>query len=331
MSDSYTVLNPAAVAGGDAIDMEAVTYGGEPTTRKRGRDVICGTTAAAIANVTNAQPASNAYGLPVRVVGGITAELAGLSGLVAGQVLYATGASTAASEAAFAYDAATNHLTLEGMFTNHGEHVPADGRHYLEFWDPSGNEIMGGVVFDYSMTTLHMYFGDGEPGALTFGTRNAATLVVSEYYMSSTGEYELNGDLKILGGAPGSYIEMADEAPIKFRRASAQVATLAGTDAFAEPALNMVVAASAEFNVSLDGGTAGNRVFRVANHSGVHGFWSAAGNPVIRANNAGQLGFFNAAALQGQGAITGSRGGNAALASLLTYLASTGLITDGTS
>jgi hypothetical protein len=66
MSDSYTTLN--AGADGDVVDTEAVTYGGAPTTRKRTRTVISGTVAAAVANPTNTPPASNAYGLVVRLV-----------------------------------------------------------------------------------------------------------------------------------------------------------------------------------------------------------------------------------------------------------------------
>lgn len=68
MADSWTVLNAATVPAGDNVDMEAVTYPTTPTTRKRRRTVICGTAAAAIAEVINTEPTSDAYGLVVRFV-----------------------------------------------------------------------------------------------------------------------------------------------------------------------------------------------------------------------------------------------------------------------
>lgn len=69
MSDHYTLLNGASVAGGDYVDMESITYGAAPTTRKRTRTVITGTAAAAIADVVNSTPSASAYGLPVRLAG----------------------------------------------------------------------------------------------------------------------------------------------------------------------------------------------------------------------------------------------------------------------
>lgn len=73
MSSSYTVLNLGS--GGDNIAMEAVTYGGAPTTRKRNHSVITGTTELAIADVTNTAPATSAYGVAVRgLVGGDVAH-----------------------------------------------------------------------------------------------------------------------------------------------------------------------------------------------------------------------------------------------------------------
>lgn len=55
----------------------------------------------------------------------------------------------------------------------------------------------------------------------------------------------------------------------------------------------------------------------------------SAGTPKVRVNETG-VGFYNATPVA-QVTITGSRGGNAALADLLTKLATTGLIVDGTS
>lgn len=73
MSSSFTVLNLGS--GGDNIAMEAVTYGGAPTTRKRNHSVITGTTELAIADVANAAPATSAYGVTVRgLVGGDVAS-----------------------------------------------------------------------------------------------------------------------------------------------------------------------------------------------------------------------------------------------------------------
>jgi hypothetical protein len=63
MPDDFTTLNTGT--GGDAIDEEAVTYGSAPTTRKRQRVVIGGSTQAQLVAVTNAVP-STEYGLVVR-------------------------------------------------------------------------------------------------------------------------------------------------------------------------------------------------------------------------------------------------------------------------
>jgi hypothetical protein len=67
MASSYTTLN--AGAGGDSVDMESVTYGSAPTTRKRTRTVITGSAELAIADVVATDPSSSAYGLPVRLAG----------------------------------------------------------------------------------------------------------------------------------------------------------------------------------------------------------------------------------------------------------------------
>jgi hypothetical protein len=66
MSDDYTTLNPGV--DGDAMDEEAVTYGGAPTTRKRPRVVIGGSSAEQLAAVGATEPASTDYGLVVRPV-----------------------------------------------------------------------------------------------------------------------------------------------------------------------------------------------------------------------------------------------------------------------
>lgn len=67
-ADSWTTLNPGV--GGDAVDMQEVTYGGAPVARKRTRTVITGSVAAAIADVTNNPViAETAYALPVRQAG----------------------------------------------------------------------------------------------------------------------------------------------------------------------------------------------------------------------------------------------------------------------
>lgn len=66
MSDDYTTLNPGVA--GDAMDEEAVAYGGAPTTRKRPRVVIGGSSAEQLAAVEATEPASTDYGLVVRPV-----------------------------------------------------------------------------------------------------------------------------------------------------------------------------------------------------------------------------------------------------------------------
>ena len=53
------------------------------------------------------------------------------------------------------------------------------------------------------------------------------------------------------------------------------------------------------------------------------------GNPVILGTAGGKLGFYGAAEVVKQD-VAGSRGGNAALANLLTALATEGVITDST-
>ena len=73
MSDSYTLLNGASVVGGDYVDMESITYGAAPTTRKRTRTVISGSVQAAIADVINTEPGAGVYALPVRYPGLTTA------------------------------------------------------------------------------------------------------------------------------------------------------------------------------------------------------------------------------------------------------------------
>lgn len=75
MADHYTLLNGASVAGGDYVDMESITYGAAPTTRKRTRTVISGSVQAAIADVTNTEPGAGVYALPVRYPG-LTTEIA---------------------------------------------------------------------------------------------------------------------------------------------------------------------------------------------------------------------------------------------------------------
>jgi hypothetical protein len=73
MSSSWTVLNTGV--GGDNVDMESITYGGAPTTRKRTRTVISGTTEAGIADVVNSEPSGSAYGVTTRsIVSGAVAH-----------------------------------------------------------------------------------------------------------------------------------------------------------------------------------------------------------------------------------------------------------------
>jgi hypothetical protein len=64
MPDDYTQLNSGT--GGDAIDEESVTYVSSPTTRKRQRIVIGGSSAAQLAAVLAADPSISDYGLTVR-------------------------------------------------------------------------------------------------------------------------------------------------------------------------------------------------------------------------------------------------------------------------
>jgi hypothetical protein len=66
MSDDYTTLNPGI--NGDAMDEEAVAYGVDPTTRKRPRVVIGGSSAEQLAAVEATEPTSTDYGLVVRQV-----------------------------------------------------------------------------------------------------------------------------------------------------------------------------------------------------------------------------------------------------------------------
>jgi hypothetical protein len=64
MADDFTPLN--AGTGGDNIDEEAIAYGTAPTTRKRQRIVLGGSTATALVAVINSAPVGTEYGLTTR-------------------------------------------------------------------------------------------------------------------------------------------------------------------------------------------------------------------------------------------------------------------------
>lgn len=79
------------------------------------------------------------------------------------------------------------------------------------------------------------------------------------------------------------------------------------------------------------GTVGGGNIFLTAGAAGYVGINPAGSNqPVVRVTAAGALGFFNAAGTT-KPTVSGARGGNAALASLLTALASMGLITNSSS
>lgn len=66
MADDYTVLCPGS--GGDNVDVESVTYGVAPTTRKRSRIEVCGAAQTEVARVQNTATTGTEYGLVTRPI-----------------------------------------------------------------------------------------------------------------------------------------------------------------------------------------------------------------------------------------------------------------------
>jgi hypothetical protein len=160
----------------------------------------------------------------------------------------------------------------------------------------------------------------------------------------SGGNVSMSGNLSVTGlfGLPSTSAGIralvgtpsASDVPLVVRGAASQSANLfhvqnsGGTD-------YVVVAATGQLRVR--GGGAGYSVVSVGDtNSGIH--WWNTDNITVYVNDYaiidmshdgsnGRLGFFNQSAIP-KPAVTGSRGGNAALASLLTQLGALGLLTD---